>query len=74
MKPLPIIEPVRELSLVHSTACLNRFELLVTGSMDSDTMCQWAHDALDHWLRQRMDLTSPSVYDSGNTGKGGDHG
>lgn len=56
------------------TVSLNHFELNADWGMSSTTMAEWAHEALEQWLRNRMDLTSPSVYDSGQTGKGRDHG
>ena len=61
-------------SCLTATVCLNRFELVACWGASRTKLAEQAHAELDRWLRQRMDLTSPSVYDSGNTGKGGDHG
>ena len=52
--------------------CENRLELLVDPGMRSEVIHKWAHMAVDNWLESRMDLTSPSDYDSGQ--KGCDHG
>jgi hypothetical protein len=76
MKPMQISEPshVPQMGCAKINQCLNRFEVMADWGMSSTTMAEWAHAALDRWLRSRMDLTSPSVYDSGEKGKGGDHG
>ena len=73
---MQITEPgsATDLRCVRTTACLNRFEITADWGMSSTAMAEWAHVALEQWLRNRMDLTSPSVYDSGQTGKGRDHG
>lgn len=76
MKPLQILEPnmTPQTGCAKINSCLNRFEVMADWGMSSTDMAKWAHEALDRWLRNRMDLTSPSVYDSGQTGKGRDHG
>lgn len=76
MKPAQILEPgsTPEVGCAQIHACRNRFEVLADWGMESDTMREWAHRALDRWLVDRMDLTSPSVYDSGEKGKGDNHG
>ena len=52
--------------------CANRFELISSWGEPVDKA--WARDMFERWLDQRMDLTQPSVYDSGVQGKGTDHG
>ena len=76
MKPAAIAEPGCSTgpSCLTATTCLNRFELVACWGASRTKLAEQAHAELDRWLRQRMDLTSPSVYDSGNKGKGGDHG
>ena len=75
MRPIAITEPgSADASCVRATVCLNRFELVADWGASRVHLAKQAHEELDRWLRQRMDLTSPSVYDSGNIGKGGDHG
>ena len=76
MKPAQILEPgsTPDVGCAKVNACRNRFEVVADWGMSSATMAEWAHEALDRWLRSRMDLTSPSVYDSREKGKGGDHG
>lgn len=73
---MQITEPgsATDLRCVRTTICLNRFEIMADWGMSSTDMAQWAHVALEQWLRSRMDLTSPSVYDSREKGKGDDHG
>lgn len=58
--------------LARVRLCENRLELLVDPGMRSEVIHKWAHMAVDNWLESRMDLTSPSDYDSGQ--KGCDHG
>jgi hypothetical protein len=52
--------------------CANRFELISSWGEPVDK--EWARDMFERWLDQRVDLTQPSVYDSGVQGKGTDHG
>jgi hypothetical protein len=52
--------------------CANRFELISRWGEPVDK--EWARSMLDRWLDQRVDLTQPSVYDSGVQAKGTDHG
>jgi hypothetical protein len=52
--------------------CANRFELISRWGEPVDK--EWARRMLDRWLDQRVDLTQPSVYDSGVQAKGTDHG
>ena len=58
--------------VARTSLCQNRLELLVDPGMRSEVIHKWAHMAVDNWLISRMDLTSPSDYDSGQ--KGIDHG
>jgi hypothetical protein len=58
--------------LAKISQCENRLELLVDPGMSSELIRQWAYMAVDNWLASRVDLTSPSDYDSRQ--KGGDHG
>lgn len=51
---------------------LNRFELISRYGEPLDW--EWARAQLEAWLRSRVDLTQPSVYDSGVQAKGTDHG
>lgn len=58
--------------LARVSQCENRLELLVDPGMSSEVIHKWAHMAVDNWLESRVDLTSPSDYDSCQ--KGCDHG
>ena len=57
-----------------ATVSLNHFELNADWGMSSVHLAEWAHAALERWLRSRMDLTEASVYDAGVQAKGIDHG
>ena len=52
--------------------CANRFELISRWGEPVDKV--WARNMFDLWLEQRVDLTPPTVYDSGVQAKGTDHG
>ena len=43
-----------QLATVETTTCLNRFEVLISGSeLDSELVRKWAHEQLDAWLDKR---------------------
>jgi hypothetical protein len=52
--------------------CANRFELITPWGQPVDK--EWAMRQFAKWLNNRLDLTRPSVYDSGVQAKGTDHG
>ena len=66
------VSATKGVRLARISQCENRLELLVDPGMSSELIRQWAYMAVDNWLESRMDLTSPSDYDSGQ--KGCDHG
>lgn len=66
------ISATEGVKVARTSLCQNRLELLVDPGMSSELIRQWAYMAVDNWLAGRVDLTSPSDYDSRQ--KGCDHG
>jgi len=76
MKPAAITEPGADSgsSCLKVAACLNHFEVTAPWGMSRAVLAEQAQVEFNRWLRRHMDLTDPSVYDSREIGKGGDHG
>ena len=68
MKPAQILEPgsTPDVGCAKVNACRNRFEVVADWGMSSTTMAEWAHAALDRWLRERMDEPPPSGHNPGH--------
>ena len=68
MKPIQILEPnmTPQTGCAKINACRNRFEVVADWGMSSTDMAKWAHEAMDRWLRERMDLSTASGHNSGN--------
>lgn len=67
------VSATKGVRLARISQCENRLELLVDPGMRSEVIHKWAHMAVDNWLKSRVDLTSPGVYDVG-TVEGSRHG
>ena len=56
-----------------ATVSLNHFELNADWGMSSVHLAEWAHAALERWLRSRVDAQTASVYDGDILMRGDEH-